>query len=165
MGTGFHETFRNPGAEFRSAPFWAWNSAIAREGVREQVPVFAAMGYGGFFIHSRPGLATPYLSREWFDRVRDAVDAAKAAGIRAWLYDEDRWPSGTAGGFLTRERPDHAATELRAVFGAEPGSAPAEGSVLAWFAVRRDPATPSSLLSYRRQIGRASCRERVCQYV
>ena len=118
MGTAFRETFRNPGPEFRSAPFWAWNSAITREGVREQVPVFAAMGYGGFFIHSRPGLATPYLSREWFDRVRDAVDAAEKAGLKAWLYDEDRWPSGTAGGFLTAERPDHAATELRAVPGA-----------------------------------------------
>ena len=150
MKPDFHQTFRDPGPEFRSAPFWAWNAAIAREGVREQVPIFAEMGYGGFFIHSRPGLATPYLSREWFDRVRDAVEAAEKAGLKAWLYDEDRWPSGTAGGILTAERPDHAATELRAVRGAEPGSAPAEGAVLAWFAVRRDPSAPGLLLGYRR---------------
>ena len=150
MSADFHAAFRSPGPEFRSAPFWAWNAAITREGVREQVPLFAAMGYGGFFIHSRPGLATPYLSEEWFARVRDAVEAAEKAGLKAWLYDEDRWPSGTAGGFLTRERPDHAATELRTVPGAEPGSAPEEGSVLAWFAVRRDPSAPGSLLGYRR---------------
>ena len=104
MKPDFHQTFRDPGPEFRSAPFWAWNAAITREGVREQIPIFAEMGYGGFFIHSRPGLATPYLSREWFDRVRDAVDAAEKAGLKAWLYDEDRWPSGAAGGLVTKDK-------------------------------------------------------------
>lgn len=57
-----------------------------------------AHGMGGFFMHSREGLETPYLSPEWMDCIRQTVQAAKEAGMNAWLYDEDRWPSGFAGG-------------------------------------------------------------------
>ena len=32
--------------------------------------------------------------------VRAAVDAAQQNGVKAWLYDEDRWPSGAAGGIV-----------------------------------------------------------------
>ena len=57
-------------------------------------------GQGGFFIHARIGLRTPYLSDAWFHSVRTCIDAAKELGMDAWLYDEDRWPSGFAGGMV-----------------------------------------------------------------
>ena len=61
------------------------------------------MGLGGFFMHSRVGLNTPYLSEEWFDCIRACIDEAKRQHMNAWLYDEDRWPSGAAGGLVTRD--------------------------------------------------------------
>ena len=54
-------------------------------------------------MHSRIGLKTRYIGNEWFDRVRDCVDEAKKTGLETWLYDEDRWPSGAAGGLVTRD--------------------------------------------------------------
>jgi hypothetical protein len=60
------------------------------------------MGLGGFFMHSRVGLATEYLSNDWFECIEACVDEADKLGMEAWLYDEDRWPSGAAGGLVTK---------------------------------------------------------------
>ncbi|MFW6152418.1 MAG: hypothetical protein ACOC6C_05530, partial [Verrucomicrobiota bacterium] len=93
---------KNPGSEYRGAPFWSWNGKLEPEELRRQIRIMHKMGLGGFFMHSRVGLATPYLSEEWFDCVRACIDEAKKLGMKAWLYDEDRWPSGFAGGIVTR---------------------------------------------------------------
>ena len=68
-----------------------------------QIRELKKMGFGGFFMHSRVGLNTVYLSNEWFDCVRACVQEAEKLGINAWLYDEDRWPSGFAGSLETAE--------------------------------------------------------------
>ena len=94
--------FTNPGSEYRGAPFWAWNGKLEPEELRRQVRIMHQMGLGGFFMHSRVGLDTAYLSDEWFKCVDACVDEAKKLGMRAWLYDEDRWPSGAAGGLVTK---------------------------------------------------------------
>lgn len=42
----------------------------------------------------------------------DAVRAAKANGLRVWIYDEDRYPSLSAGGHVLAENPELEAKEL-----------------------------------------------------
>ncbi len=98
------ESFREPGCEFRGAPFWAWNGRLEAGELRRQIRLMKEMGLGGFFMHSRVGLDTAYLSEEWFDCVRACIDEASKLGMNAWLYDEDRWPSGAAGGLVTRDK-------------------------------------------------------------
>ena len=95
--------FADPPAEYRGKPFWAWNGRLEAEELRRQVRVMKRMGLGGFFMHSRVGLATPYLSDEWFRMIRACMDEAGRQGMEAWLYDEDRWPSGAAGGLVTSD--------------------------------------------------------------
>jgi len=92
--------FRNPPSQYRSAPFWSWNDRLTDEELVRQVRMFHTVGIGGFFMHSRVGLLTPYLSREWMQRVRTVVAAARERGMKAWLYDEDSYPSGFAGGMV-----------------------------------------------------------------
>jgi len=94
--------FKNPGCEYRGAPFWAWNGKLEPVELRRQIRLMRRMGLGGFFMHSRVGLATEYLSADWFRCVDACVDEARKLGMKAWLYDEDRWPSGAAGGIVTR---------------------------------------------------------------
>ncbi|MBN1555050.1 MAG: hypothetical protein JXA11_09905 [Phycisphaerae bacterium] len=94
--------FTNPGSQYRGKPFWAWNGKLEPDELRRQVRIMHRMGLGGFFMHSRVGLGTKYLSEEWFDCIRACVDEAKKLGMEAWLYDEDRWPSGAAGGLVTK---------------------------------------------------------------
>ena len=105
-----HE-FKNPGSLFRGAPFWAWNGKLEPDELRRQIRLMKEMGLGGFFMHSRVGLATPYLSNEWFDCIRVCCEEAEKLGMKAWLYDEDRWPSGAAGGLVTKD-PKYRARSL-----------------------------------------------------
>jgi len=95
--------FLNPSAKFRAKPFWAWNDELEGGELRRQIRIFREMGLGGFFMHSRVGLKTPYLSEEWFDLVKACIDEARRTDTEAWLYDEDRWPSGAAGGLVTKD--------------------------------------------------------------
>ena len=61
------------------------------------------MGFGGAHLHPRTGLETPYLSEEFMDRIKGCLAKAKQENLQVYLYDEDRWPSGFAGGLVTKE--------------------------------------------------------------
>ncbi len=102
MNKNFLRKFKNPGKDYRGAPFWAWNGKLDPEELRRQVRIMHRMGLGGFFMHSRSGLATKYLSKEWMKCIGACVDEAEKLNMNAWLYDEDRWPSGAAGGLVTK---------------------------------------------------------------
>lgn len=100
----FESEFKCPGNEYRSIPFWAWNDKLDKEEIKRQIRSMKVCGIGGFFIHSRDGLETEYLGDEWIECIRTAVDEAKANGMYVWLYDEDRWPSGSCGGTITKAK-------------------------------------------------------------
>ncbi len=95
--------FRQPASEYRGTPFWSWNCKITKELIDEQLEVFKKMGFGGAHLHPRTGLATPYMGEEYLEYVRYACDKAKEMGMLTWLYDEDRYPSGAAGGIVTED--------------------------------------------------------------
>ncbi|QGQ98299.1 hypothetical protein EHS13_27150 [Paenibacillus psychroresistens] len=98
-----YNLFKQPTAAFRGKPFWSWNGTLDKAELLRQLEVFKEMGFGGVFMHSRTGLATEYLGDEWFDLINACAEEAEKLGMEAWLYDEDRWPSGTAGGIVTEE--------------------------------------------------------------
>ena len=89
----------------RSAPFWAWNDRLESGELSRQIGEMKEQGMGGFFMHSREGLETEYLSDEWMDCIRGSVDEARRTGMEAWIYDEDKWPSGSAGGLVSASNP------------------------------------------------------------
>ena len=103
MNESFLKQFRCPSSEYRGAPFWSWNGKLAPSELRRQVRLLHEGGCGGFFMHSRVGLDTAYLSDDWFECVKASIDEAEKLGMKAWLYDEDRWPSGAAGGLVTKD--------------------------------------------------------------
>ena len=61
------------------------------------------MGMGGAHIHCRTGMNIPYMSEEFLDQVSYAHEKFREKGMLTWLYDEDRWPSGYGGGFVTKD--------------------------------------------------------------
>lgn len=98
------EVFKDPGAEYRGTPFWAWNTKMTKEKVDLMTEVFKDMGMGGAHLHSRIGLGNVYLGEEFMELIKKARENFKKNGMLTWLYDEDRWPSGSAGGFVTKDR-------------------------------------------------------------
>ena len=90
---------------FRPVPFWVWNGEVTKKMINEQLSDLAEQGFGGVFVHPRYGLVTEYASEEWYDLVEYAARSAKRAGMDLWLYDENSYPSGFAGGHVPAQFP------------------------------------------------------------
>lgn len=104
--------FENPTSEYRAAPFWAWNCELDEKELLWQIENLKSMGFGGFYMHTRSGMATEYLSDDFMKLVKSCTDKAKREGMFAYLYDEDRWPSGAAGGYVTKNYPKYRQRRL-----------------------------------------------------
>ncbi len=130
--------FQNPPGSFRPSPFWSWNAALDDEELRWQVREFKDKGFGGYFMHSRVGLVTRYLSDEWFHKIGVCLEEGRKLGLESWLYDEDKWPSGFAGGLATHHRPEFVAMGMgyRAIPPGDLGKAVLDPQTLAIFDVR-----------------------------
>ncbi len=98
--------FMDPPSEYRSAPLWVWHERITEEGIDFQMKEFKEVGIGGVFVHPRPGLLTEYLSDEWFKLFDYTVQKGKELDMKVWIYDENSYPSGFAGGHVPAEMPD-----------------------------------------------------------
>ncbi len=89
--------------DYRSIPFWSWNDKLEKEKLIEQIHWMNDNGIGGYFMHARSGLKTEYLSEEWMQCIEACADEAEKLGMKAWIYDENGWPSGFVGGKLLEE--------------------------------------------------------------
>jgi len=137
----FEKIFSNPGSLYRDTPFWAWNCKLEEDQLRRQIAVFQEMGMGGFHMHSRTGMGTPYLTKEFMERVDNCVDEAKKRNMLAWLYDEDRWPSGAAGGIVTKNpkfRARHLEIRFKPLEAAPDPQNDNSGRLLACYVVKLD---------------------------
>jgi hypothetical protein len=104
------EALRNefvaPAKEYGTAPFFVWNTTVTREMIDRTMLDVKDKGFGGVFVHPRPGLVTEYLSDEWFDLFRYTLDKGKQLGLNTWMYDENSYPSGFAGGHVPAQMPE-----------------------------------------------------------
>lgn len=108
------EKFRTPDSLLRPAPFWAINDRITPEETARQMADMIDKGLSGGFFHSRAGLITDYLGEEWVASMQAALDVAEAKDGYLWLYDEDLWPSGNAGGQVAATADEYRQAYLEA---------------------------------------------------
>jgi hypothetical protein len=101
--------FADPSATYRTAPLWVWNDDMQEQHIREQLQEMKRSGFGGAFVHPRPGLITPYLTEEWFTLWSVALDEAERLELKLYIYDEN---SGFAGGHIPSELPDCLASSV-----------------------------------------------------
>jgi len=132
--------FADPPPSCRPMMFWVWNGEITRERIDRDLAEIAEKGCGGVFIHPMGerfrlrdflrGQSPDYLSDDYFELVKYAVERAEQEGLYAWLYDEGGWPSGTAQGHVTEGRPELRGKVLTAHVGTPPLGAEPVASVL-----------------------------------
>ena len=92
---------------YKCLPFWSWNDTLEPEELCQQMDWMEKNGIGGFFMHARGGLKTPYLGEEWFKAIEASGQHAESLGMEAYAYDENGWPSGFAGGKLLDDIENH----------------------------------------------------------
>lgn len=88
----------DPPKTYRPIPFWSWNEDLDVEETRRQIAEMDRVGIGGYFMHARGGLQTPYMGTDWMANVKAGIDEGRQRGMGAWAYDENGWPSGFGDG-------------------------------------------------------------------
>ena len=87
-------------------PFWMLCDASTVEEKKAFMRLCRAGGIKALTMHPRAGNLVPFASTEWFGMIRELVAEAVRLDMKLWLYDEDPYPSGAAGGLVMAERPD-----------------------------------------------------------
>jgi len=98
--------FSDPPRQYHSAPLWVWNDMLTDEQIVSTLRDLAGQQVKQAFVHPRPGLMTPYLSPEWFRLWKVALEEAERLDMNIWIYDENSYPSGFAGGFVPEAIPE-----------------------------------------------------------
>ncbi len=81
--------------------------------MKERVKKLYDNGYGGICLNVD---YTDYLkSEESFLRVKEITQYAKSLGLSVWIYDEQYYPSGSAGGITLEGHPEFEASGLACV--------------------------------------------------
>jgi len=86
-------------------PFLAVTGKPTEADLARKVAAFKADGYDQFLIYARSGLQYKYMGEEWLTAVETLCREAEKNGMKAWLYDEYNWPSGTCKGRVPNENP------------------------------------------------------------
>lgn len=107
-----HENMHCPDTSFRTAAFWSWNADLQESELNQQLQDFAKAGLGGFIMHAREGLETPYLSQRWLELAVKSAQQGRRYGLKPFIYDDEKWPSGMAGGKVTADHPELRACAL-----------------------------------------------------
>ncbi len=100
------QLFAHPPRGFSSGPLWVWNDLLTDAEIRDTMRDLAAQDVKQVFVHPRPGLMTPYLTPDWFHVWHVALDEAAKLDMNVWIYDENSYPSGFAGGWVPELMPE-----------------------------------------------------------
>ena len=99
---------KNLNNEYYPAYSWIWNDCITEEGIRNGLDDMLLANIRNIYVipeskNFRPSymptyMEPDYLTEEYFRLFAYASKEAEKRGMQVWIYDEDGWPSGSAGG-------------------------------------------------------------------
>lgn len=98
--------FQSPPPEYGMILWWGWDGPMTDTVVKRDLDKIKSMGFQGVMIEAGYDMTAKYLSPDWFELVKIAVQEAKIRNMRVWVEDEGKYPSGFAGGKFSAERPD-----------------------------------------------------------
>ncbi len=107
------QAFVKPPLATHSRPLWFWNSVPSQDETARQVKACKDAGYAGLAVLPAFGQdKMKFMSPEFLEQYRFTADAAKENGLKLCLYDEYWFPSGSAGGLLREQFPQHLCKRL-----------------------------------------------------
>lgn len=102
--------------DYEPVPFYFFNDEFNKEEVIKQLDIMSENGIKAFFLHVRDGITTePWGTERFFENMKFVAEQAMKKGITPWLYDEDSFPSGQAGGQIVIDRPELVSRGLKAI--------------------------------------------------
>jgi alpha-L-rhamnosidase len=139
--------FKSPPHEYGAIqPFTSWNGPDATERMARIVQDLDRLAANGIFVvNVSPGRGEPlYLTPEHMNQMKFVVQEAAKRGMKLWLQDESDYPSGFAGGKISKQYPQLGMQGIVADIHVRvaPGqtlSMPAPPDTLAIYAVKASP--------------------------
>ncbi len=98
--------FANPPRQYSTGPLWTWNDLLTEEQIKSTLADLAGQRVKQVWVHPRPGLMTPYLGDDWWRMWKVALAEAERLDMNVWIYDENSYPSGFAGGLVPEAMPE-----------------------------------------------------------
>ena len=83
-----------------------WDGPITHAVIDASLDRIQRIGFRNFIVEPGSKMGFPYLSDAWFAHIRYAAEQAQRRGMKMWIIDEGKYPSGMAGGRFSRERKD-----------------------------------------------------------
>lgn len=124
------ECLNIPPTEFFPTYNWSWSTPVTKEGIKDRIDQMCEKNIKLFYILPIPKDFRPttnpsdmepdYLTEEYFDVYKFAVEYATKKGMQVWLYDEGGWPSGSATGKVVKARPDLINQSIKKVEASSP---------------------------------------------
>jgi hypothetical protein len=138
----------HPPAAYRLWPLFVFNEEhegpMGEPRISDLLGKLAESGFGGVYIHPRPGMLTEYLSPRWFELVRHTIRECRRLGLVPALYDENSYPSGFAGGAVPAIAPDTRSRYLLPIKGVGMDALPSDAlAIYRW----TDNDRPGSLIA------------------
>lgn len=100
------QQFAEPPVEFANHVIWGWEGNMDKKQICADLDSIKSKGFKAVIFEAGYHLPFQYLSDGWFKAIRTGVLEAKKRGMKVWIIDEGKYPSGFAGGKFSKERPD-----------------------------------------------------------
>lgn len=81
-----------------------WHHGESPEVIGSEIWAMYTAGIRSFVLEPRPH--PDYLGQRWWDDVESVIRIARSLEMRFWLFDDGKFPSGSAGGRVPAEHPE-----------------------------------------------------------
>lgn len=88
-----------------------WMKGDAEEAIREEIRKIRECGVTEFCVEARPH--PDFCGEGWWHDLAFVLDEAKQNGMKIWILDDARFPTGYANGIIARKYPQHSKQYLK----------------------------------------------------
>jgi hypothetical protein len=100
------QAWKTPPPEYGPEPYFGLNGAVTIESLAHDLDTAKSIGFRAVTVQAGNGMATPYLTPEYFAFFKQFAQEAKKRNMRIWIVDDLGYPSGFAGGLISKQTPD-----------------------------------------------------------
>ena len=98
--------WQTPPPEYGPEPYFGMNGAVTIQSLAHDLDTMKSLGFHAVAAQAGGGMTTTYLTPEYFAFFKQFAEEAKKRDMKVWIVDEIGYPSGFAGGYFTKEKPE-----------------------------------------------------------
>ena len=98
--------WKNPPSEYGPEPYFGLNGAVTIESLAHDLDTAKSIGFHAVTAQAGGGMTTTYLTPEYFAFFKQFAEEARKRDMKIWIVDDLGYPSGFAGGLISKQKPE-----------------------------------------------------------